>query len=187
MTNALPSPLDAVRATALDASQAYDHSEQTRTYALAVFAETNNISYAARCAGIPRQTLRNWLSDDATQSVVVQLREAIRAYTAWEYVEIAAATARQAKQRIEQGDPVVLKNGSIVYAPVKFRDLVMGMAVSTDKAILLGGTIANNQASDAILDKLAGDILSRVDKRLESERSKPSLEPLSPDLTGYLG
>lgn len=165
-------------------------SESQRVKALAVFAETNNVSAAARISGVNRSTIWYWLQDDETLEVVQRIRDSLRAHTAWHHVEIAMAAAAVVKDRLENGEDVIAKNGTIRKKQVSLRDAVMAMAVSTDKSILLSGVMAEAKHTNGQLDALAEALMAKVQSKLSKDNASANDSPGSAasfDPGTYLG
>lgn len=136
-----------------------EYTDTERIAALAHYAETGSLQGTASALGVPYTTLRNWLEHDWASDYVVELRQAVRERYANDYVRLIGAAIGQMEERLRHGDPHILKNGSMVFAPIKFRELVLGMAVCVDKHALLTGNMPSTRPVDRALAALSAKLL----------------------------
>ena len=126
--------------------------------ALAVYSETLSYSTAERETGIPRQTITNWVNSEDGNDLLCEIRLAIRSEAAHLYAAVAIKAARITLQRLEEGDPVIGRDGNIIYRGVSARDAATISSIAADKHALICGTsdtlTPTNQRLLGIIDKL---------------------------------
>lgn len=152
---------------------------------MAIYAETGSAVAASRITGIPDATIYHWCArTEEGEAVVTQLRQAIRANAAWAYVEIVGKAQQEVMNRLERGDPHVLKDGSIVYTPVKARDAMVIAAMAQDKLASLAGGLGGTKGAGAALERLASALIKRLEAPSPEARDTP---PPIPNASAYLG
>lgn len=129
--------------------------ETDRIRALAVYAETGNAAEAARTIGADDGTVTAWVNDDATGSLIDELRSTIRFNCGWELAQQVRENIAMLGARRDQGDAVVLKDGRIIFKPVSYRDLVVGTSILMDKWMLISGAISNETQLLGRMDDLS--------------------------------
>lgn len=149
------------------------YTERERLVGLAVYAETGSSRAVERETGIPASTIESWLDQDECLAMVEQLRTAIRSRAAWQCIERIELSHQYLMERITKGDPVVMRNGSVRYVPVKARDLMLINACSTDKALLLANAIEGSKHQDSALNALADKLAASVANKLKESTTKP--------------
>lgn len=140
-----------------------DYTEQERTLALAIVAETGNRALAARRTGIPATTVWQWAEQAERDNTLEGLRTAIRFRLAHEYVSLAARALAVLGERLSEGDPYVdLKSGEVRFMPVRARDAAMIASICTDKHALITGALQGRKDVPGALQALAGELISAM-------------------------
>jgi hypothetical protein len=137
--------------------------------ALSVFAETGNISAACRTTGIPHTTISQWINADGSDSLLNNLREAVRSHAAHKYALIAVKAADAILERLEHGDEILTKSGDYKRVKVSARDLITISAMAADRHALYTGI---NPASSKTQAALVGLAAQLMDKLAEHQRAR---------------
>lgn len=163
-----------------------DYTEMERGHALAVYAVTNSFNTASKESGIPETTISSWVNKEEGYDLVARLRVALKERTAWRWMQIVEEAQKQMVQRLEYGDPHVLKGGNIVYHPVKAKDVTLMASVAQDKLTLITNGLEASRATGQQLAALAEKLLAA-----KAKPPKAKDEPASPvpdvDTSGLMG
>lgn len=147
------------------------HSEETKAYALAVYAESGSVETAAKTTGLPRSTIHSWVSRDTEiDSTLDALRRALRERMAWKYAEAAELALNELRDRLEHGDELIDKDGNSYRKKVPARELAFITSVCGDKHALLTGTMGKHRAEDQALSAMADRLVKAIETR--AKRSK---------------
>lgn len=138
-----------------------DYSDEEKIAALACYAECGSVRGAAQRTGVPETTLRNWLDYEWAEDYVTKLRQSLREQFAYEVMQKTARWLDLIGTRQDRGDPHVTAKGDIVYAPVKARDCIIGMAVCMDKWMQLTSNNPGSRQVDKALTELSARLLSK--------------------------
>lgn len=133
--------------------------ETDKLRALAVYAETGNQSAVERETGVPQETVRNWVNDEANGSLIGELRSTIRYNEGWRLAKLVSRGLDEVEKSFDQGDAVVLKDGRIVYRRASLRDNVIAMSILMDKWMMISGAISNETM---LLGKM-GELAKQLD------------------------
>lgn len=117
--------------------------ETDRIRALAVYAETGNQHEAARQIGVDPGTVNDWVNDESAPSLIAELRSTVRYNEGWRLARLVSQSLEKVSQAMDDGDPVVLKSGQIIYRRQSLRDLTICMSILMDKWMLISGAISN--------------------------------------------
>lgn len=138
------------------------YTEQDRLAALAIVAETGNGKLAARQTGIPPSTVAGWVRQAEEDQTLDRLRAAVRYRLGHAYVDTAERALQVLQQRLDTGDPHVLRDGRIIYRPILARDAVMIASICTDKHALITGGLSGSRHVDRSLAALADSLVSAM-------------------------
>lgn len=142
-----------------------NYSIEERMLALSVYAETGNISEAAKTTGVPKTTIHGWLNrDDSGDALVEMLRTALRFKVAHRCAEACVLAITNTIDRLRDGDEVMGKDGQIRNIRVRARDSAAIASIMADKHALLTGGLQGKKAA-AGLPKLAQELEALLLKR----------------------
>lgn len=136
-----------------------NYSQTEREAAVAAYVCKGTFTGAERITGIPAATLRAWKHRDPAWWE--EVTERIRRDYAAEHEAIIRDTMfvslEQLNDRVQNGDPVLDKEGNLIRVPVKARDLVIAAGTMFDKLrVILGQPTSYSAKADATAeDKLA--------------------------------
>ena len=154
-----------------------DLTDDSRVLALSVYASTASLVTASRFSGVPVTTIHGWVNSEEGASQVESLRIAARAHTAHKYVAAADVALEMTLERLVKGDPHVLKDGRIVYAPVKARDAAVIASIATDKTYLIAGALDGaakvDRALRTLADRMTQAVTSAVQEGLAARSPVP--------------
>lgn len=108
-------------------------TDRDKLKVIAAYAVTNNASRCEELTGVPANTINYWKTLPWWFEEMEKLRKADDANMVSGYTKIIKQTIAKLEERIEQGDVVVLKDGSSVLKPVAAKDLSTIAANATDK------------------------------------------------------
>lgn len=157
-------------------SQAY--FDTTKLGALAVYAETGSQTAVANATGIPQETIRNWVHEEATPSLLDELRSTIRYNCGWQLASMVKRRLDSLDEAFNRGDANVMRDGRIIYTPPKWKDQVIGLSILMDKWMLISGALSQTNALTNGLAKL-GSQLDEIGTLLAaspSQAAAPSTE-----------
>lgn len=114
---------------------------------------------AADLSGIPRETIKDWMTQENWADLVAQAKQIRQGELEGKFTKIIHKAADEVIDRLENGEKVISKNGEIVQKPVAARDAAWIAAVISDKRAILRGeptSISKRQnAKDDLKDKKA--------------------------------
>lgn len=115
-------------------------------------------------------TLRQWKHRSTWWPEAEQIaRKLLQQDLGNKYTRILFETEKEICDRIKVGDPHVNKDGDVTRVPVKFRDLVTGHAIISDKRAMLYGepTSRKEDTGVALLLRLAEALQSDGERKIE--------------------
>jgi len=136
------------------------HDYRTKMLCLAIYAETLSRTAASKRTGIPESTIQTWLDEDGSETVLNDLRQAIRREMAFKCAEVAVLAVDAARDRIANGDHKVLSSGEIVRVPVTAKDATYVAGMMIDRHALLTGTNQGN--ASAALEQVAAKLMAAL-------------------------
>lgn len=139
-----------------------DADDPDRLMALAIYAETGSITTASRHSGIAPSTIASWVEREDGAETIESLRIAARAQSAHKYMALTSMAQDLAMERLVKGDPHVTKDGRVVYHPVKYRDLMVGASIATDKTYLIAGALNDGAKVNSALRDLASQLTQAI-------------------------
>lgn len=152
------------------------HSEQAKTLALSIYAETGSVQTASRETGIPRSTIGSWIERDPDIDAKVDaLRRVVREQTAHLQAEIARRSAEELLDRVNNGDYHVDKEGEVTRRPVPARELAFINSIATDKHARLTGTMGKTRAEDQAITTLMDGLVKEFESRRLKARAQDAL------------
>lgn len=146
--------------------------ETDRIKALAVYAESGNQHEASRQTGIPQETIRNWVNNEDSSGLVQELRSTLRYNRGWQLAKLSGKVLDQLEIALDEGDPVVLKDGRIINKRASARDLVVTASILIDKWMLISGAISNETMLLGRMNELSQQLAS-----MGTSLAKPSPDP----------
>jgi len=148
--------------------------------AMAYLVTGFNAAKAAKICGIPERTVREWTDTDWWPDVMAKAKLEKQAELDSNMTEIIHKAASRVRERLEQGDPFVTKDGTVQFKPVTAKDATMVTAIMADKRALIRGepTRRTQQVKESDrLEDIKKQLLGPQEASQEvSEDSKTGLE-----------
>lgn len=138
------------------------HDDKTRMLALSVYAETLNVSEAARVTGIPKTTISEWIGTEESEASLDILRSALRHELAFKCAQASALAVETIIDRLQNGDVKVLPSGEQVRVPVAAKDAGYLASTMIDRHALLTGTSANHGKATQALAMVADKLMAAI-------------------------
>ena len=156
-----------------EAQSTYSHEQRMKT--VAVFASCGTQQKTAALTGIPATTIHTWTKSEWWQAALEHIRIENRSRLNGELTAILFGGLEQARERLDNGDVTVLKDGEIVRHPIKVRDLTLMAAIMFDKRQILNNSPTTITQSDTRLVGLA----DRLSKMVEERNVTPTVPELN--------
>ena len=125
---------------------------------LALIAGGTSFRTSSRLTGIPYATISTWRSKEWYTQAIELIRMQLDEQLDGKMTHVLNKSINKLEQRLEQGDPVVDRNGGITYKPVTAKDSAIISSIFFDKRNLLRNkptSITSNQSTDERLQHLA--------------------------------
>lgn len=114
-------------------------SVQERLKAAMAYLITGNSLDASKVCGIPDKTIRDWTRETWWSDFIAEARKEKNDELDAAFTSILAKTVGEIKDRVENGDEVIQKDGSKARRKVSARDATLVAAVLVDKRAILRG------------------------------------------------
>lgn len=114
-------------------------SEKKRIEALTLLAATGVFTEVEKLSGVPATTVRAWLKEQWARDLLDEIRNENDQAIDSKFTNIMHSALGQLEDRLQNGDVVLLKDGSQVRKPIGARDLAIVTAINVDKRQLLRG------------------------------------------------
>lgn len=138
-----------------DAKQRYKWwSPETRIRAVALYMAFGNMNKVAKSLDMPAATLRRWKMEDWWADVVKKVRSEHNDEMDSKMSGIIAKTLDAVTDRIENGDTIVMKDGSKHLVPAKLADLTRTLSTVVDKRNLLRGEPTSRSENVSVNQRL---------------------------------
>ena len=153
------------------------YPDEKRIEVATLYAVTGNKTTVESLTGVPAHTVARWVREEWFQTLLDDIRAENDHLIDAKQTEIVHLAMDQLKDRLIDGDHVVLRDGSIVRKPVGAKDLSLVGAINIDKRQLLRGkpTSRTEQvASKSTDDKLQE--LAQSFKKIANRQPPKELE-----------
>jgi hypothetical protein len=130
------------------------HSVEAKLEAAVAYLITGNSEEAGEIVGIPGRTIRYWMKQSWWEDIIAEARTVKQKELDAIWTSLIHHSAKQLRERLQKGDEVVLKDGTIVSAAVKARDLALIMATAVDKRAVMRGEVTNRKETVSTEKKL---------------------------------
>lgn len=148
-------------------------SDKKKIEAVTIYAVTGNVSEVERITGVSRATFKKWQQEEWYLQLIEQLRNENDGKFESVATEILNKLTDAINDRVERGDYVVLKDGSMIRKPVTLRDLIGAMMITFDKRQMVRGRPTSRSESVSIegrLEKII-DQFTQLSKKSTADRS----------------
>jgi hypothetical protein len=115
------------------------HPVELRMQVCAAYLASGDSEKVARLTGVPARTIRDWTGQDWWQDATEQLRERHERQLDARLSAIIDTATAAVQDRLEHGDEVTGKDGTLLRRKVSARDAAIISAVAFDKRALLRG------------------------------------------------
>lgn len=148
-------------------------SEKKRIEALTIFAVTGSFQEVQKLTSVPIFTVKSWLKQEWAVALLNEIRNENDQALDAQLTKAVHKAADQLNDRLDNGDTVVLKDGSLVRKPMSARDLALVQAINIDKRQIIRGrptSISAGTTDNQKLEKLAEKFVELAQKtRKEKE------------------
>lgn len=139
-------------------------SMSARIEAAIAWLITGDIAEAAKLCSIPARTIYDWQTkiwweDVLTEAKLIKQKELDAVWTG-----LIHKVTSQLKNRIEEGDPYIKRNGDVGRLPIKAKDLATIMSIATDKRSLIRGQ-ATSRTEKITIDQRLEKITNKMDEQ----------------------
>lgn len=122
---------------------------------IALVAGGTPLKTASRLTGIPRATLQSWRSKPWYAEAVEIIRKQLDEQLDGRMTHIVNKGIKKLEQRLDEGDAVVQRDGSLVYKPVSARDTAIISSIFFDKRNLLRNKPTSITSNQSTAERLA--------------------------------
>lgn len=141
------------------------------------YAVTGTFKGAEEYSEVPARTIRDWLDSEWFQALLAEARQSLQDELDGRWTGLIHKITDQMLERLNKGDPKVLRDGTIAYVPVSFKDLGFIQSMVTDKRTLLRGQVAKipqekgstESKLQKIKDALSGQAIADDSEEQETE------------------
>jgi hypothetical protein len=142
----------------------YFHSDSQKGRGVAAYAGTGSFQRASQITGIPETTLRYWSKQDWWGEAVLRVDKEDSEELKTTFTRIAKKSITLLEDRLDNGDEIVTKDGSIVKRQIPGKELAIIAAVSADKrrAEINAPSSVANESSTEKLARLAQDFIKFI-------------------------
>ncbi len=145
-------------------------SDKQKLEAINAYLALGNLAMASRIVGIPEVTLRVWKTTQWWNEVVEDIKTQERLVLSNKLKNLVEAAHSVVENRLINGDPVVLKNGSVVTVPVKLRDAHrVAVDLLNQKTVVERKNVGDSnllEGQDAKLEQLAEKFAEFATKKI---------------------
>lgn len=133
------------------------YSDEVKRSAVAAYLMHGRGTIVCNMVGIGESTLSEWRREAWWDDFAAEVRSNVSDEIAADIQRNLQASLTQVTDRLENGDAHVLRDGTIIRAPVKMRDLAVTSAVLFDKRRLLQGQATSIRGTEGL-----GSLASRL-------------------------
>lgn len=145
------------------------YPEEKRLEVVALFAVVGDLVRIEELSGVPYHTIRAWRKQEWFHRLLEEIREENNETLDAKFTAIVQKSQDLVMDRLENGDYVLLKDGTLARKPVAIKDLALVSAITVDKRQIIRNkpTQITQSGDKATLEKLAETFISLAkDKRL---------------------
>lgn len=113
------------------------YTEPEKIKAVATYVALGRLTAVATELGIGYDTLKYWKKQEWWKQYERQIKNEENAHLSSRFRKIVNKVQEEILDRVDSGDHVVLKDGSVIRVPVKARDLAVIGAIAVDKVVKL--------------------------------------------------
>lgn len=147
------------------------YSESDKLKAVTLYITLGTLTAVASEMQMSRETLKTWKEQEWWKKYERQIKNEENALLSAKYRKIVQKTQDQILQRLDEGDTIVLKDGSQHKIPIKARELALIAAISTDKVIGIDKIQEDREETVSIEQRLV--MLADEFKKFQHSKSKP--------------
>lgn len=147
----------------------YTDSEKFK--AVALYISLGTLTAVASEMQIPRNTIKEWKEKDWWKKYERQIKNEENSLLSAKYRKIVQKTQDQILNRLEEGDTIVLKDGTQHKIPIRAKELAVIAAVSTDKILGIDRIQETREETQSIEEHLK--MLAEEFKKFQHAKSKP--------------
>ena len=142
------------------------YPDEKRIEVATLFAVTGSKTRVEALTGVPRATVARWIREDWFKDLLEAIRAENDQLLDAKMTEIVVKALDQVEDRVENGDTVILKDGTPVRRPMTGKDLSIVQAIQIDKRQLLRGkpTSRTEQISNQTVEKKLLDLAENFRK-----------------------
>jgi len=132
----------------------HKYGVEEKLQAAMAYLITGNSVDASKVCGIPDKTIRDWTRETWWADFIGEARKDKNDELDACFTDIIHKAVGEVRDRIETGDPVVQKDGTVSRKPVSARDATLVTAVLVDKRAILRGEPTRISKSISEKDRL---------------------------------
>lgn len=136
------------------------HSDAERVAAVTSWLVLGSVRRVSEATGIPVRTLQEWQHTEWWAPLIAQVRAERGAELDASLSRIIDLAMAAVADRLQHGDAVVTKDGSIIRKPISGRDAAVILGIAADKRQLLRVAEVIEHAPDNNLPRLAGRLVA---------------------------
>lgn len=118
---------------------------------------------ASRLCGVPGRTIRYWMEQSWWENVVDEARKVKQKELDGLWTGLIHKAATEVKERLEEGDETLDKQGNIRRTKIKAKDLAVILSIVVDKRALLRGEPTARRETRSTQDTL-NDVATALEK-----------------------
>lgn len=123
---------------------------------------TGSTEEAGKLCNIPGRTIRDWMHQPWWEDVLSEARTIKQKELDALWTGLIHKSTTELRKRLDDGDPLMGKDGQVKYMPVKAKDLAIITSIAVDKRALL-----RNQPTSRVERITIEEKLDRIGTKLE--------------------
>ena len=123
---------------------------------------TGSVDEASKLCNIPPRTIRDWMTKGWWEEVLSEAKTVKQKELDALWTGLIHKSTSELRKRLDDGDPIMTKTGTVAFMPVKAKDLAVITAIAVDKRALL-----RNQPTSRVEKITIEEKLIRIGSKLE--------------------
>ena len=153
------------------------YPDEKRIEVVSLYACIGNPDDIASLTGVPVATIRGWRREGWFIDLLSEIKDENNEVLDAKFTEIVQRTQDLIQDRLENGDYVVLKDGTQVRKPVSIRDLALVGAITVDKRQII------RKQPTSIQEQQVTPVVSRLEQLAETFKSLANKKELPSNQT----
>lgn len=153
--------------------------------AATVYAVVKNVSKTSKITGIPEYAIKKFQKDPFFDNVVSKVNQQKNEELDQYLTDIVHKAAEVIKDRLENGETIVTRDGKIIEKPITAREATAVLGTVFDKRQLLRGEATSRSETTSGGDRLK-DLQARFEALAQSKGINPQSEPIEGEVHEYV-